>query len=222
MSRPAYDDASSASRPGASYDAVLFDFGGVLTTPVWDSFSSFCRGEGLDPDAVKNLFSTDPEALRLLRGLETGALSEEEFEAEFGRRLGLENPERLIDSMFAGMKPLDSMIAAVRELRGGGLKTGLISNSWSTGHYDRDLMEELFDGVVISGEVGLHKPQPEIYRLGAERVGVTPEACLFVDDLRENCEGAEGVGMTAIRHREPAETIARLSELTGVELKTPV
>ena len=197
---------------------MLFDFGGVLTTPVWDSFSAFCRSEGLDPDAVKNLFTNDPEALKLLRGLETGEMSEEDFEAEFGRRLGLESPERLIDSMFAGMKPVDSMVAAVRELRGAGIKTGLLSNSWSTGHYDRGLLEELFDGVVISGEVGLHKPQPEIYRLAAERVGVAPEDCLFVDDLRENCEGAEAVGMTPLRHREPDETIAKLAELTGVEL----
>ena len=200
---------------------MLFDFGGVLTTPVWDSFSSFCRSEGLDPDAVKHLFTNDPEALGLLRRLETGDLSEEDFEAEFGRRLGLENHERLIDSMFAGMKPLDSMIAAVRELRDGEMKTGLISNSWSTGHYDRDLLEELFDGVVISGDVGLHKPQPEIYRLGAERVGAAPAACLFVDDLRENCEGAEAVGMTAIRHKQAEQTVARLEELTGVELSAP-
>ena len=200
---------------------MLFDFGGVLTTPVWDSFSSFCRSEGLDPDAVKNLFSTDPEALKLLRRLETGELSERDFEAEFGRRLGLESPERLIDSMFAGMKPVDSMVTAVRELKEGGLRTGLVSNSWSTAHYDRDLLEELFDGVVISGEEGMHKPQPEIYELGAERVGAAPETCLFVDDLRENCEGAEAVGMTSLRHREPAETIAKLAELTGVELKAP-
>jgi epoxide hydrolase-like predicted phosphatase len=204
-----------------AYEAVLFDFGGVLTTPVWDSFSAFCRSEGLDPDAVKNLFTNDPDALKLLRGLETGELSEDEFEAEFGRRLGLENPERLIDSMFAGMKPVDSMVAAVRELKAAGMKTGLVSNSWSTGHYDRGLLDELFDGVVISGEEGMHKPQPEIYRLGAERVGVAPENCLFVDDLRENCEGAEAVGMTALRHRDPAETIAKLSELTGVELEAP-
>jgi putative hydrolase of the HAD superfamily len=203
--------------PGA-YEAVLFDFGGVLTTPVWDSFSAFCREEGLDPDAIKDLFREDPEALALLRRLETGGISEAEFERSFGARLGLESPERLIDSLFAGMKPLDEMVEAVRELRAGGMKTGLISNSWSTDHYDRDLLGELFDGVVISGEVGLHKPQPEIFLLGAERVGAAPEACLFVDDLRENCEGAEAVGMTSVRHTEPRQTIARLADLTGVGL----
>jgi putative hydrolase of the HAD superfamily len=197
---------------------VLFDFGGVLTTPVWDSFSAFCRSEDLDPDAIKNLFRTDPEALADLRGLETGSLSEDEFEATFGRRLGLRNPEGLIDSMFSGMKPVESMVDAVRQIRASGTQTGLVSNSWSTAHYDRELLAELFDQVVISAEVGLHKPQPEIYLLAAERLEVEPAECLFVDDLKENCDGAEAVGMTAIRHRDAPETIAKLIELTGLAL----
>lgn len=199
-----------------SFEAVLFDFGGVLTTPVWDSFSAFCREQGLDPDTVRNLFRTDPEALADLRGLETGALTEDEFERSFGARLGLENNERLIDSMFAGMRPLEKMTDAVRAVRAGGLKTGLVSNSWSVDHYDRELLRELFDEVVISAEVKLHKPQPEIYLLAAEGLGVEPGACLFVDDLQENCKGAEAAGMTAIRHRDPAPTIARLEQLTGI------
>src|SRR6266513_4872372 len=90
---------------------------------------------------------------------------------------------------------------------------------WSSDVCSSDL---LFDGVVISGEVGLHKPQPEIFRLGAEWIGVAPEECVFVDDLRENCEGAEAVGMTAVRHRNAAETIAKLAELTGVSLAAAV
>jgi putative hydrolase of the HAD superfamily len=209
--------------PAAAYDrdfdAVLFDFGGVLTTPVWDSFAAFCRREGLEPDAVKRLFREDPEALALLRRLETGEISEADFETHFGRRLGLEQPEHLIDSLFEGMKPVDVMVSAVRDLRLGAVKTGLVSNSWSTNHYDRGLLGQLFDAVLISGELGMHKPAPEIYRLAAERVGVPPERCLFVDDLRENCEGAEAVGMRAVRHRDPADTIAELRELTGVELE---
>jgi len=217
MKRVAPGGASSHN-PGAPYAAAFFDFGGVLTTPVWDSFAAFCRAEGLQPDAVKNLLSTDPDALADLRALETGTVSEEEFEATFGRRLGLENPQGLIDSTFAGMLPLEPMVAAVRDLRAGRLLTGLISNSWSTAHYDRKLLAELFDDVVISAEVGLHKPRPEIYRLAAERLGVEPAECIFVDDLRENCEGAEAVGMTAIRFRDPRQTITRLTELTGLAL----
>jgi epoxide hydrolase-like predicted phosphatase len=197
---------------------VLFDFGGVLTTPVWDSFAAFCRTEGLAPDTVKKLFKTDPEALADLRKLETGEMSEYDFEAVFGRRLGLADPDGLIDSMFSGMQPEPAMVEAVRQIRRSGVKTGLLSNSWSTDHYDRELLMELFDVSVISAEVQMHKPQPEIYRLAAKRLEVTPEECLFVDDLKENCDGAEAVGMTAIRHRSAPETIARLTELTGIAL----
>jgi putative hydrolase of the HAD superfamily len=64
--------------------------------------------------------------------------------------------------------------------------------------------------------VGLHKPQPEIYLLAAERLGQDPERCVFVDDLRENCAGAEAVGMTSVLHRSAHETVARLSELLGI------
>jgi epoxide hydrolase-like predicted phosphatase len=201
-----------------AYAAVFFDFGGVLTTSVWDSFAEFLCKEGLDPDTIKNLFRHDPEAMADLRGLETGELTEGEFESKFGRRLGLKDPEGLIDSMFEGMQPDVAMVGACKELRGSGMLTGLISNSWSTDHYDRQLLAELFDTAVISAEVHMHKPQPEIYRLAADRLEVRPEECIFVDDLRENCEGAEAVGMTAILHRNAAETIARLTELTGIEL----
>ena len=100
-------------RPGAP-KAVFFDFGGVLTTSVWDSFADFCRSEGLEPDTVKHLFRTDPEAIRELRQLETGEITENEFEQAFGRRLGLKDPVHLIDSMFSGMKPDEPMVAAVR------------------------------------------------------------------------------------------------------------
>ena len=197
---------------------LLIDFGGVLTTSVWDSFADFCREKKLEEDAVKRLFREDPEALAELRGLETGQLSEDEFELRFAKRLGLGEASDLIDSMFRGMRPDELMVAAVRDARSSGIRTGLVSNSWSTSHYDRDLLAELFDAVVISAEVGMHKPQPEIYLLAADRLGLAPARCVFVDDLRENCAGAEAVGMTAILHRDPAETIARMEELLGFQV----
>jgi HAD superfamily hydrolase (TIGR01509 family) len=181
-------------RGEGGHTGLLIDFGGVLTTSVWDSFAAFCRERGLDEDAVRRLFRQDPEALADLRALETGRLPEEEFR---------------------GMLPVEPMAAAVRGARAAGIRTGLVSNSWSTSHYDRDLLGELFDAVVISAEVGLHKPQPEIYLLAAQRLGETPQRCVFVDDLRENCAGAEAVGMAAVLHRDAGQTIARLQELLG-------
>jgi putative hydrolase of the HAD superfamily len=203
---------------GDGHTALLVDFGGVLTTSVWDSFADFCRTKGLEEDAVKRLFREDPEAIANLRGLETGRLQEDEFEERFAKLLGLDEAVDLIDGMFGGMLPCEPMVAAVRAAGSRGVKTGLISNSWSTSHYDRDMLEELFDTAVISAEVGLHKPQPEIYRLAAERLVVPPAQCVFVDDLRENCEGAEAVGMTAILHRDPAETIERIEALFGISV----
>lgn len=194
---------------------LLLDFGGVLTTEIWSSFDAFCRAEGLPEGTVRRLFRDDPDALADLRLLETGEIAEAEFCARFGSRLGIEETDGLIERLFGGLAPEEVVIDAVREARSRGVRTGLISNSWGTGIYEPQLLEELFDAVVISGEVGLHKPQPEIYLLGAERLGVEPEECVFVDDLRENVAGAEAVGMTAILHRDPAATVARIEELFG-------
>ena len=198
---------------------LLVDFGGVLTTDVFQSFRQFCETEGLEPDTVRRLFREDPEALGLLRRLERGELDEDEFAAEFGPMLGVSSHDGLVDRLFAGMGPDEPMIEAVKAAKRAGVRTGLISNSWGAGRYDRDAFPDLFDGVVISGEVGLHKPEPEIFRLGAERVGLPPEECVFVDDLKENCAGAEAVGMTAVLHRGHEGTLPELERLLGVKVR---
>ena len=196
------------------------DFGGVLTTNMWEGFDEFCRGEGIEEGAVHSLFKHEPEALADLRLLETGEIEPEEFERRFGPRLGIGDTEGLIARMFAAVRPEERLIDAVRTAREAGVRTGLISNSWGTSIYDPDALEGLFDAIVISGEVGLHKPQPEIYLLAAERLGAEPGSCVFVDDLRENVRGAERVGMTAILHREPEATVSRLEDLLGIEVAT--
>jgi putative hydrolase of the HAD superfamily len=198
---------------------LLVDFGGVLTTNVFESFRAFSVDEGLDPDAIKHLFRGQPEAVRLVRRLEIGDLSEDEFGERFGELLGIERRAGLVERMFRHSRPDDRMVEAVRRARAQGIRTGLISNSMGAGRYDRSTFPELFDGVVISGDEGMHKPQPEIFRLGAERVGLPPEECVFVDDLRENCEGAEAVGMTAVLHRGADTTLPRLEELLGIVLR---
>ena len=198
---------------------LLVDFGGVLTTNVFDSFKAFCEKEGLDPDAVRKLFREDPVALAELRRLERGELTEDEFSVRFGPMLGVSDTEQLVDRLFAGMGPDEPMIEAVKTAKRSGIKTGLISNSWGRGRYDREAFPEMFDGVVISGEVGLHKPDPEIFHMGAERIGVPVEECVFVDDLRENCDGAAAVGMTPILHRGSDTTLPELERLLGLELR---
>jgi epoxide hydrolase-like predicted phosphatase len=202
--------------PDSTKKALLVDFGGVLTTDIWSSFAAFCEQRSLDADAAKQLFRDNPDALATLRGLETGEIEAADFEHRFAALLGTE-PEGLVEGLFAGLQPDQAMFDAVGRAREAGVPTGLISNSWVMDHYT-DEIRGLFDAVVISAEVGLHKPQPEIYLLAAERLGVAPSDCVFVDDLRENCAGAEAVGMTAVLHREAERTIARVEELLGVQL----
>jgi putative hydrolase of the HAD superfamily len=202
----------------SSKRALIVDFGGVLTSNIWTAFGEFCEGEGLETDAVLQLFRDDPEALELLRGLETGKLDEAVFEPRFAALLGVDEHEGIIGRLFAGLAPDEGMIVAVRRARASGVATGLITNSWGLGIYERAPMD-LFDATVISGDVGLHKPQPEIYRLACERLGVEPADAVFVDDLRENVTGAEAVGMAGVLHRDSAATIAELEGLLGVGLK---
>jgi epoxide hydrolase-like predicted phosphatase len=203
----------------ASRKGLLVDFGGVLTTNVFESFQAFCAAEGLAPGAVRDRFRADPEAQRLLFELEEGKLSEEEFEPLFAAVLGVHEPAGLIDRLFAGMRPDEEMLGAVAAAKHAGVRTGLVSNSWGRGRYDRSRFPELFDGIVISGEVGMRKPLPEIYALGAEAIGLPPAECVFVDDLPPNLKPAAQLGMATVHHVTAEETIAQLEELLGIALR---
>jgi putative hydrolase of the HAD superfamily len=196
---------------------LLVDWGGVMTTNVFDSFRAFCAEEGLSADEVGQRFRSDPVSRELLVGLEEGTLPEPEFEQRFGEVLGVA-PDGLIERMFAHGRPDEAMHRAVRAARRAGVRTGLISNSWGTSRYDRELLAELFDGVVISGEVGMRKPAPEIYRLGAEAIGLAPARCAFVDDLPFNLKPARELGMATVHHTDSAQTVAQLETLLGVAL----
>jgi epoxide hydrolase-like predicted phosphatase len=108
---------------------------------------------------------------------------------------------------------------AVAQARRQGVRTGLVSNSWGKERYDRARLDELFDGVVISGEEGIRKPDPAIYALGASRIGLEPGDVVFVDDLPGNLKPARALGMATVRHVDAADTIAELEELLGVRLR---
>jgi epoxide hydrolase-like predicted phosphatase len=196
---------------------LLVDWGGVLTTNLFDSFRAFCDAEGLEAEALATAFAGDPAARELLIGLEEGRIAEAEFEIGLATRLGVA-PEGLIRRMFAGAGTDHEMVGAVRAVRAAGYPCGLISNSWGTDWYPHGLLEELFDGVVISGEVGMRKPAPAIYELGAQSIGLAPHECAFVDDLPFNLAPARELGMATVHHTAAATTIAELERLFGVSL----
>jgi len=198
---------------------LLVDFGGVLTTDVFAAFRAFCVAEGLPEQTVRNAFMRDDTARNLLFELELGTLPEEEFERRFAAVLGVAEPSGLIARIFAGMGPEEAMVDAVAAARRGGVRTGLISNSWGAGTaYDRSRFDELFDGVVISSDEGIRKPDPAIYALGAQRIGLAPEDCVFVDDLPGNLKPARAMGMATVHHVEVERTLGELEKLLGVKL----
>jgi epoxide hydrolase-like predicted phosphatase len=200
------------------YRGLLVDYGGVLTSNLFDSFRAFCELEGLAPETLGERFRSDRSCRELLIGLETGKVHEEEFEMQLAALLGVSAPG-LIDRMFAGSTPEQPMVDAVVAARRAGIRTGLISNSWGTRRYDRSQLNELFDGVVISGDVGIRKPAAEMYELGAERIGLKPSACVFVDDLPFNLEPAARLGMATVHHVSAERTISELERLLAVDLR---
>ena len=213
----------AAERPDAAEgelrSALLIDWGGVLTTNLFESFHAHCVQADIDPKTMLGRFRSDPAARELLIALETGVLDEVGFEQQFAALIGVE-PDGLIDGLFAGVQPDEAMVQAVRAARRAGVRTALVSNSWGAHRYPRELFSELFDGVVISGEEGMRKPTPRMYELGAERAGVPAQLCVFVDDLPFNLTPAEELGMATVHHTSADSTIAELERLLGVPLGT--
>ena len=117
------------------------------------------------------------------------------------------------------MRPDPAMVEAVAAARRAGVRTGLLSNSWGEDRYDRSRFGDLFDTLVISGEVGIRKPDPAIYALACERLERAPERCVFVDDLPGNLKPARALGMATVLHRDAASTLAELEPLLGVSLR---
>jgi putative hydrolase of the HAD superfamily len=204
---------------------LLVDYGGVLTTSVTRSFRAFCQRRGLPSELVKETFV---EAYREVDGesavhlVETGRLSAEEFAAglalALSDRAGREIPSHgLIEQLFAGVALDERMLGAVLTARGAGILTGLVSNSWGSDGYARERFADLFDAVVISGEVGLRKPDPAIFALAADRLSLSPEQCVFVDDLDLNIRAAERLGMAGIVHRNPDQTLPDLALLLNLD-----
>lgn len=206
-----------------SAQGLLVDFGGVLTTNVFESFAKFCADEGLPPERVAHAFRSEPEPRQLLFDLELGTLPAEEFSPRFAAAIGLppERADGMVERLFSHAEADTAMLEAVAAAKRAGKRTGLISNSWGEAlKYDRDAFPDLFDGWVISHEVGLRKPDPEIYALGAERIGLPPEACVFVDDLGGNLKPAKALGMATVKHVTAERTIPQLEELLGIPLRS--
>lgn len=209
--------------------ALIVDYGGVLTNPLSEAVAQWLDVDGIDREAYAEVMrellgsaAADDARINPVHALERGEVSVPDFEREFAAKLttveGHPVPaDGLIDRMFTAFTRHDGMHGVLARVKRSGAKTALLSNSWGN-DYPREGWEGLFDVVVISGEVGMRKPEPEIYRHTAELLSLRPQECVFVDDLGPNVKGAVDVGMIGVRHHSLEETVAELETLFGLVL----
>lgn len=202
----------------AERTGLLLDWGGVMTTNLIEAFEAFCAAEGVEGRALRDAFRHDRETRDALIAFEEGRLADDAFAAQVARALGLppERAEGLVGRMLVGAQVEPSMVELVRRVRAAGIRTAMVSNSWGASMYPQRLVAELFDATVISGHEGFRKPDPRMYELGAQRLGLAPEACVFVDDLPFNLEPARALGMAVVHHVEPEQTIRQVADLVGL------
>jgi putative hydrolase of the HAD superfamily len=208
-------------------DALIVDFGGVLTTPLYEAMGAFAADVGIELQdlarAALGVYAGE-ETDDLVTGFETGLIPEAEFAAEFSKRIAditgvTIPPEGLVRRLFGGLRLEQEMLDAVRAARGAGFKTGLLSNSWGVDYYPTSVIEELFDVSVISGEVGLRKPDARIFQLALQRLGAEAGRSVFVDDHPGHLKAATEIGMITVLHRSPTETIDELEALLKTALR---
>jgi putative hydrolase of the HAD superfamily len=213
---------------GTQFRGVITDWGGVLTSPILTTVRAWIEADDIDWNSYRTVMrSWVAQAYDLdgdsnpIHTLERGECSGAEFERILAARLfrtdGAEvAAEGLLQRMFAASMPVPAMYDLMRVLRGEGLRTALLSNSWGADEYPRAVFPELFDAVVISGEVGMRKPEEGIFLHAAQALGLAPAECVFVDDMEANVAAAVGCGMTGVLHTEAATTTAALHDLLGV------
>lgn len=201
--------------------AVLFDFGGVLSTSPFDAFARYERERGLPHGFLRRVNATDPDANAWAR-LERAELDLAAFDAAFADEsaaLGHRVPGADVLGLLAGdLRP--EVVAAVRRC-GERLKTGLLTNN-VLGTMDDPRVGEvlaLFDAVVESSVVGVRKPEPAFYELACDLLEIAPSEAVFLDDLGINLKPARALGMATIKVTDPAAALAELEALVGFPLR---
>ncbi|GII75359.1 hypothetical protein Sru01_03410 [Sphaerisporangium rufum] len=210
---------------------LLIDWGGVLTVGLREAIAEWIAADGIDDahytelmrELVREAYDGDGRSENIIHALERGEIDPVAFERDLAARLLTRDgappaAEGLLSRMFAGFRPVEPMWEMLRAVREAGIATCLVSNSWGD-HYTRDGWEAYFDQVVISGEVGMRKPEPRIFHHAADLVRLGPQECLFVDDVPANIVAARALGMTGLHHLDPDETIIEIGALLEVPLR---
>jgi putative hydrolase of the HAD superfamily len=210
-------------------NTLIVDWGGVLTTSIGDTFEEWAADDGIDYRHYRSVMADllGPTAgleagINPIHALERGEMELADFEVELAARLRRVDgtpvsSSGLIQRMFDRFSHAPDMNGLVRRARQRGIKTALLSNSWGN-EYPRAGWSEMFDEIVISGEVGMRKPEPEIFHHTLKLLNVEPGEAVFVDDLAVNIRAAAGLGMVGILHHDYQATRHDLEALFGLPL----
>jgi epoxide hydrolase-like predicted phosphatase len=213
----------------AELRALVVDWGGVLTGPMSTVAREWAADDGIDLDAYTAVMRDwlgevgGAEArLNPIHALERGELALPDFEVRLAQALSDRTgstvlPAGLMERMFAKLEHAPDMAGLVRRAHAAGLRTALLSNSWGN-DYPRDGWDEMFDVVVISGEVGMRKPERRIFERVLAELGLPGEEGVFVDDVPAYVEAAASCGMVGVHHTSYETTRLELEALFGIDL----
>jgi putative hydrolase of the HAD superfamily len=203
--------------------AVLWDFGGVILSSPFEAFNNYEATRGLPLDFIRRVNTVNPDSnawALLERNDITPAEFDEVFRAE-AIALGHDVPGADVLGLLAGdVRP--EMVEALRRVKAAGYPTACLTNNVANdGQHTRPEVVEvmgLFDVVVESSKVGCRKPETRFYEIACEMLGMTPETCVFLDDLGINLKPAKAMGMTTIKVTNPAAAIQTLEEILNLTL----
>jgi putative hydrolase of the HAD superfamily len=209
----------------ARFEAVVSDFGGVLTTPLVESFMAFQNETGIGAEVLGEAMeaATEANGENPLFEMERGEITEiaflEQLTDSLEPLLG-HRPEmhRFKEIYFEALDPNPAMIGLMRDLKAEGYRMAMLTNNvreWEPLWRSMLPVDEIFETVVDSAFVGCRKPESRIYAIALDRLGLPAECCLFVDDVQVNCEGAEKAGMTAVHFQDTEQAIAAVRAALG-------
>ena len=213
-----------------AFKAVIFDFGGVITSSPFEAFNRLEDERGLPRDFIRSVNALNPHDNAWAK-FERAEIDARKFDVLFeaeAEALGHPLEGRAVLAVLSGaIRP--AMVTALDQLAAAGYRLACITNNVPSGHGAgmarsgdaKDAYEQVFarfEAVIESSKAGLRKPDPRIYQLMCERLGLAPAACIYLDDLGINCKPAAQLGMAAIKVVSGEQALAELSALVGIEL----
>ena len=212
------------------FKAVLWDFGGVITSSPFEAFNRYEAENGLPEDFLRSINATDPETNAWAR-LESSQISVDEFDELFAREAEARGHrvmgKEVLDLLSGDVRP--EMVSALGIIKQNH-RIGCITNNVNTGQgpgmaKSSDKASQvaeimaMFDVVIESSKVGIRKPDPKIYQMTCEQISIAPEETIYLDDLGINLKPARALGMATIKVLNANQALADLEKLLGIQIR---